>query len=65
MIQYLHVFHKDQHNNICHHIVLHIVFCNENFKDLLSQQVSNKQYSFTNYSQNAVHYIPLSYLFYN
>ena len=36
------------------------IFLNENFKNLLSQQ-----YCIINYSHTVVHYIPVTYLFYN
>ena len=47
------------------HTVTDIFSCDENFENLLSQQLSNMQYSTVNYSRHAIHNIPLTYLFFN
>lgn len=44
--------------NIHHFTLLQFFSCNENFTDVLSQQLSNKQYNIVNYSYPVVRYIP-------
>ena len=52
--------------NICHHnIVMKFFSCDENFQDPLSSLPSNMQYGTINCNHNAVHYIPITYAFYN
>ena len=51
--------------NIHHHTVANFRPCDENFKDLLSQQLSNVQCSIVNYSHPVVPNIPRTHLFDN
>ena len=49
-----------------HHLTLLQFFsCDKNFYSVLSQQLSNIQYSVVNYSHHAVYSLPRTYLSYN
>ena len=61
MYEYMYILQNDHHHkllNIRHHTATRFFSCDENFYDLLSQQLSNTPYNIINYSHQATHCIP-------
>ena len=68
MIQLLYTLQNDHHNQsinsytICHHInVTKFFSCDENFQDLLFNQLSHLQYNIFDYSHCVIYKIPMTY----